>query len=217
MKIEQSTTKTLQITRIPREGIAEHFIHGSCAAAISETEVFEELFKYLSSHDAQPVLFRVFASEPIRQQLLHQHAQSLGQLACPVAWISQDSSPQHQTFGIQAHAFSGRAVEAVMYQDTCVGCRYTDDGADYLQLSFLPSDRATDNVSQARAVFEKCRQILRASPPVLSSLLKILITDPRASHLKIMMMIPRVSPLKILMTNLSVSPFMSPPLLMTKI
>ena len=41
-----------------------------------------------------------------------------------------------------------------MYQDTCVGCRYTDDGADYLQLSFLPSDRAADNVSQARAAFE---------------------------------------------------------------
>ena len=159
MKIEKSTTNTLQITRIPRAAVTEYFIHGSCAAAISETEVFEELFKYLSSHDAQPVLFRVFASEPIRQQLLHQHAQSLGQLACPVTWISQDHA-SHQVFGVQAHAFSGRAVEAVMYQDTCVGCRYTDDGADYLQLSFLPSDRAADNVSQARAAFETCRHIL---------------------------------------------------------
>ena len=108
MTLEQSKIKTLQVTRIPRRGSAEHFMHGSCSAAIAETEVFEELFEYFSSHDARPVLFRVFASEPIRQQLLHQHAQSLGQLACPVAWISQDHA-SHQTFGIQVHAFSGTA------------------------------------------------------------------------------------------------------------
>ncbi len=158
--MEKGTISTLEIITIARENITEYFIHGQKDHQKSETEILDELFDYLSRNNAQPVAFRIFTSEMIREKLLKSYADAFSKLKIPVTWISQNDLPQSKAFSVQVQAFSGTPVETVKLQDTIVGCRYADDDAEYFQLSFLPDDLSAGNSQQASAAFEKCRQIM---------------------------------------------------------